>query len=549
MEKLSFSGELEVFADETPDSFSDNRKKKKKARRGASKKKRSEVEIAKEKYDRGEGNSLKGIRSQKLRKKLKDVESMAKEQVEAASHAEILLPETAGYLEAEGMEETWRFTQDELKEHVDDRTSEKMFNLDLEKFGPYKMSFTRNGRHLLLGGRKGHVAQMEWTTFKLRHEMHLRETIRDVTFLHDESMYAVAQKKYLYIYDSSGLELHCMRDHVDVNVMQFLPYHYLLATAGKSGMLKYLDTSRGERVAEHKTRLGETKCMAQNPRNAVLHLGHTNGNVTLWTPNSNTAVVKMLCHRAPVLDLDIDIGGNYMVTSGMDGQMKVWDVRTYKELYSYFTVQPASSVSMSHSGMVALGCGPHIQIWKDAFRSKQKSPYMRQTLHGKTIEQTQFVPFEDVLGIAHTGGYSSIVVPGAGEANFDSFEANPYQTTKQRREKTVVSLLEKLQPDMISLDANRFGLMNQNSKSLFDSSRRAVRDAEKEKEIDTERKRARGKNRSSKRWKRKRKNVVDTALVERQEKIQHKNKLWEADKKKQEREASGLSNSALDRFI
>jgi hypothetical protein len=37
--------------------------------------------------------------------------------------------------------------------------------------------------------------------------------------------------------------------------------------------------------------------MRQNPWNAVMHLGHSNGVVSMWTPNMSTPVVKMLCHK------------------------------------------------------------------------------------------------------------------------------------------------------------------------------------------------------------------------------------------------------------
>jgi succinate dehydrogenase / fumarate reductase flavoprotein subunit len=34
----------------------------------------------------------------------------------------------------------------------------------------------------------------------------------------------------------------------------------------------------------------------------------------------------------------------------------------------------------------------------------------------------------------HSSGCSSFIVPGSGEPNFDAFEANPYESSKQRRE-------------------------------------------------------------------------------------------------------------------
>lgn len=60
--------------------------------------------------------------------------------------------------------------------------------------------------------------------------------------------------------------------------------------------------------------------------------------------------------------MDIDITGRYMVTSGMDGQVKVWDIRTYKELQSYFTVRPATTIDISDVGLLGVGFGPHVQV-------------------------------------------------------------------------------------------------------------------------------------------------------------------------------------------
>lgn len=48
-------------------------------------------------------------------------------------------------------------------------------------------------------------------------------------------------------------------------------------------------------------------------------------------------------------------------------------------------------------------------------------------------------------------------MPGSGLANFDAYEANPFETGKQRREKMVHSLLEKLDPVTISLKINEIG--------------------------------------------------------------------------------------------
>lgn len=54
-----------------------------------------------------------------------------------------------------------------------------------------------------------------------------------IQFLHNETMLAVAQKKYLYIYDQQGVELHCLKQHVEPQRLDFLPYHFLLVSVGR----------------------------------------------------------------------------------------------------------------------------------------------------------------------------------------------------------------------------------------------------------------------------------------------------------------------------
>jgi U3 small nucleolar RNA-associated protein 7 len=72
----------------------------------------------------------------------------------------------------------------------------------------------------------------------------------------------------------------------------------------------------------------------------------------------------------------------------------------------------------------------------------------------------KFRPYEDILAIGHSHGLSTIIVPGAGEPNFDSFESNPFQNTKQRQEGEVQTLLNKLSHEMIGLDSSFVGTLD-----------------------------------------------------------------------------------------
>jgi U3 small nucleolar RNA-associated protein 7 len=415
-------------------------------------------------------------------------------------------------------------------------------------------------------GARGHVAVVDWGAGpgacpRAQAEFHVRESVRGAVWAAG-GLLALAQRKYVFLYDGhSGAEVHKLTHHVQPRALEYLPYHFLLASLGHAGWLKYQDVSTGALVASHNTRAAHTAVLRANPWNAVLCAGQADGAVSMWTPNMSTAVAKLLAHRGPVTALAVDGAGRYLVTAGGDARLKVWDIRKFQAepLYSYFTPTPATTLDVSGRGFVAVGFGSHVQIWGRDFATelspepitaplvfaapapaapaaapaapgefppgrrpvpelprglaKARAPYLKHELPGNAVACLRFRPFDDLLAVGHERGLLSLVVPGAGEPNYDSREADPLATKKARQEAEVHALLDKLAPGMISLDPTRVGAV--------DAAAPAVREAERkadEAAAAAAAAAAAPARRKRKRIKKKHANIVTAARVALQEK-------------------------------
>lgn len=477
-------------------------------------------EAATKQYGRGEQIKAKSVKDRKLRSNLRNLEAKNKQAAIEAKNVEVLLEHNAGLLEPDHeLEKTFRVRQDEIKQAVGVETAKKGFELRLDGLGPYDVcDYSRNGRDLLIAGRKGHVATFDWREGKLGCELQLNETVRDAKWLHvsNQKNFAVAQKKCVYIYSGDGVELHQLKNHSEATHLEYLPYHFLLASVSTAGILRYTDVSTGQSLDQLYTKLGPATAFTQNPHNAILHVGHQKGLVTLWSPNSAAPLVKLLPHHGPVRSLAVDKSGTYMVSTSQDRRMSVWDIRMFREVHTHHLRIPGQTLSISDKNLTAVGYGTQMSIYKsDIFTRaadlETTQPYMVWGGEGNSIGRTRFCPFEDILGISHEKGFSSIIVPGAGEPNPDSMEQglNPYETSKQRRETEVHALLEKLQPEMIALDPNFVGNLDLAS----DEQRRRERDldAKPEDKIAKLKQRGRGRNSALRRFLRKSgsKNVID----------------------------------------
>lgn len=214
--------------------------------------------------------------------------------------------------------------------------------------------------------------------------------------------------------------------------------------------------------------------MTQNQHNAVIHLGHQNGTVTLWTPNLPHPAVRLLAHLGPVSSVSVDqsTGGRYMATAGVDGVVKLWDCRSWKDaLRSWNSRGGHATLAWSQRGCLAVASGGAVNVGTDlrlsthtslltlptsqkvystpSVHSPSPAPsppplYLTHPQPAKPHASLAFCPFQDILAVGHASGISCILVPGAGEPNFDSSEADPFEGSKARREREVKSLLDKV---------------------------------------------------------------------------------------------------------
>jgi U3 small nucleolar RNA-associated protein 7 len=178
-------------------------------------------------------------------------------------------------------------------------------------------------------------------------------------------------------------------------------------------------------------------------------LGHTNGVLSFWSPNSPEPAATVFVHPSAVTAIDVNFVGSHFATAGGDGSVRVWDIRNFERSYSRTNDKyTATSVAFSATGVLGIARGVRV----DFFRTfDEKRAFLAHNFES-VVKGLKFVTFEDFAVCGLENGISSVVVPGSGEPNIDSNVANPFATAEWRQEQEVRGLLDKIPWDMITME-------------------------------------------------------------------------------------------------
>lgn len=474
--------------------------------------------------------------------------------------ASLLHTDTPGLLQPESaLEHTYHVRQAHLAPHLDLAThSKSAFKLDLSSsnLSPYTHAcYSRSGRNLLVASRRGHVAVSNWRRATASAELHLNETLRDATFLHDDAFFATAQRTYAHIYDAaSGAQVHELRNHAQPGRLISLPHHLLLASVSApvapAPRLVYTDTSTGTVAASHDlsrlggassantkvSALGSVADAALDAATGVVHLAHASGVVSLWAPTSPRPLARVFAHEGGVRYVGVMHAARQVVTVGADAFVRLTDLRNYQTSTLCRLPAPATALALSQRLMVAVAFGATVQVWTTGGAAASAvlrvgsggggggrgdgcgAPYMSETFSGRRVTGLDFCPFEDVLAVCHADGMFSMLVPGAGEPTFDTSAPNPYETKRQRRENTVRALLDKLPVSTIALDTSFVGDVDDDPEERarkLQELRDEANIARLNRRAKFAKKKAKGRSKISKQLRNKERNLTEARTLER----------------------------------
>lgn len=359
-------------------------------------------------------------------------------------------------------ESTLSLNQWQIVEQSSLNTNSKFFELYLPQHGPYHARFSSNGNQLLLAGQLGHVSNIQWKNKNLVSELNVAERINDCCWLTNTDMFAVAQKYYTHVYDKKGTELHCLKQLDNTLAMSYLPYHFVLAAINDRNYLSYYDISIGKHITSYRAYSNKSVAMCQNRASGIINLAHSNGVVSLWSPNNKEQLASILCHNAGLTSISVSLDGTTMLTTSVNKKASLWDLRSYKCLQKIKlekNVETITKSCFSQTDMIAFGAKSNILTLRMKENSKYE-PYLKHSITGAAVNTLEFCPYEDVLGIGHSLGFNTMIVPGSCNPNFDSMEANPIQSRSRRQNQEVSRLIEKIPVELIDIDNGAIGKVN-----------------------------------------------------------------------------------------
>lgn len=196
---------------------------------------------------------------------------------------------------------------------------------------PQSLSFTRDGKQLLIGGGR-----------------------------HSHSGCAVL------VDIATGERISKVGDELDIVLASDISFDKKrIAIAGPKKIIRVYDTFTGDLIIELKKHTDWVFSLRFSPDGVLLASGDRSNGLVVWESQSGLVYMDCVGHKGEIRGLDFRPDSNVLASASMDGTIKLWGMPEMREIKSWGAHGGgATSVAYAQNGMIAsTGMDSKVKLW------------------------------------------------------------------------------------------------------------------------------------------------------------------------------------------
>ncbi len=138
-----------------------------------------------------------------------------------------------------------------------------------------------------------------------------------------------------------------------------------IAIAGPQKMVRIFDTFTGELIVEMKKHTDWVFALRFSPDGVLLASGDRSNGLVVWEAQTGLLYMDCVGHKGEVRGLDFRPDSNVLASASMDGTIKLWDMPEMKEIKAWGAHGGgATAVAFTQNGMIATsGMDSRVKLW------------------------------------------------------------------------------------------------------------------------------------------------------------------------------------------
>ncbi|XP_070609165.1 pre-mRNA 3' end processing protein WDR33 isoform X1 [Erythrolamprus reginae] len=228
----------------------------------------------------------------------------------------------------------------------------------------FVVRWTPEGRRLVTGASSGEFTLWNGLTFNFETILQAHDSpVRAMTWSHNDMWMLTADHGgYVKYWQSNMNNVKMFQAHKEaIREASFSPTDNKFATCSDDGTVRIWDFLRCHEERILRGHGADVKCVDWHPTKGLVVSGSKDSQqpIKFWDPKTGQSLATLHAHKNTVMEVKLNLNGNWLLTASRDHLCKLFDIRNLKEELQVFRGHKKEATAVAwhpvHEGLFASG--------------------------------------------------------------------------------------------------------------------------------------------------------------------------------------------------